>query len=33
MDVRRSPELAEYNVGPSIAHYVLVEQFEPLVHV
>ena len=33
MDVRRSPELAEYNVVPSIAHYALVEQFEPLVHV
>jgi Uma2 family endonuclease len=29
----RTIKLAEYNAVPSVAHYVLVEQSEPLVHV
>jgi Uma2 family endonuclease len=29
----RTVKLAEYNAVPTIAHYVLVEQSEPLVHV
>jgi len=29
----RTIKLADYNATPSIAHYVLVEQMEPLVHV
>ncbi len=31
--VDRTVKLAEYNAVPSIAHYVLVEQSEPLAHV
>ena len=29
----RTIKLADYNATPSIAHYVLIEQAEPLVHV